>query len=265
MPTPTPIPLANYHSPMACRALLAAAAALFGFTALAGAAEASHVWWINGRAVHWASTTNPAQIDLGDNVDDPVWDSQRHIPAFVWSIGVTGPGQLGLSPYLRVSTQAGGQASNEVEIHDGFYGRNGWVGQATLNSIDSQGHIRDATVHLNQSYVLSESQKQATINHEVGHTLGLSHQAGTVMCPVLCGISNPVQHDWDVVTFVNAHSDSYNTPSLALRASARPGRTVQRRDGRKAVVYVTRLRNGKVRVRFRDFISVEAASAALRP
>jgi hypothetical protein len=252
---------------VAFRILVIVGAVLLSFTALAGAAEASHVWWVNGRAVHWASTTNPAQIDLGDNLDDPVWDSQRHIPAFVWSIAVTGPaGELGLSPYLRVSTQAGGRAANEVEMHDGFYGRNGWVGQATLNSIDSQGHVRDASVQLNQSYALSESQKQATLNHEVGHTLGLSHQAGTVMCPVLCGISNPVAHDWDVVSFVNAHTDSYSTTAaLALRAPARPGRTVQRRDGPKALVYVTRLRNGKVRIRFRDFISVRAAAAALRP
>jgi hypothetical protein len=249
---------------MACRVLLIAVAALFSFMALVGTAKANHVWWVNGRAVHWASTTNPAYIELGDNLDDPVWDNQRHIPAFVWSIGVTGPGQLGLSPYLRVSTQAGGLASNEVEMHDGFYGRYGWVGQATLNSIDSQGHIRDASVHLNQSYALSESQKQATINHEVGHTLGLSHQAGTVMCPVLCGIPNPVQHDWDVVTYVNAHTDPYTTAALALRAPRQHGKTMQRRDGPKAVVYVTRLRNGKVRVRFRDYISVAAASAALR-
>jgi hypothetical protein len=85
------------------------------------------------------------------------------------------------------------------------------------------------------------------------------------MCPVLCGIPNPVQHDWDVVTYVNAHTDTYTAAALALRAPRQPGRTVQRRDGPKAVVYVTRLRNGTVRIRFRDFIAVAAASAALRP
>jgi hypothetical protein len=250
---------------MARRVLLAAIGALLGFVAIPGVAGANHVWWIGGRAVHWASTTNPAQIDLGDNLDDPVWDSQRYIPAFVWSIGVVGPGQLGLSPYLRVNTRAGRLASNEVEMYDGFYGRNGWVGQATLNSIDSQGHIRDATVQLNQSYSLSNSQKQATINHEVGHTLGLAHQAGTVMCPVLCGIVNPVRHDWELVTFINAHTDSYGTARLRLQVPERPGETAKRRDGPRAVVYVTRLRDGNVRVRFRDFVSREAATAAVGP
>jgi hypothetical protein len=77
-------------------------------------------------------------------------------------------------------------------------------------------------------------------------------------------IPNPVQHDWDVVTYVNAHTDPYTTAALALRAPRQHGKTMQRRDGPKAVVYVTRLRNGKVRVRFRDYISVAAASAALR-
>ena len=257
--------LRNILSPMACRLFLVTVAAVFSVLALPSAAGASHAWFVNGNPVHWAGTSDPVRVHLGDNLDDPVWDSQRYIPPFVWSIGVTGPGQLGLSPFVNVGTQEGGLASNEVEMHDGFYGRNGWVGQATLNSIDSQGHLRDASVQLNQSYSLSDSQKQATINHEVGHTLGLSHQAGTVMCPVLCGIPNPVQHDWDVLASVNAHTDNYDTPSLSLQAPAQPGETTRRRDGRKAVVYITRLRDGDVRVRFRDFLTEEAAIEAARP
>jgi len=93
-------------------------------------------------------------------------------------------------------------------MYDGFYGQTGWVGQATLTSFDANGHIRDAYLQLNQSYPLTQSQKHATINHEVGHTIGLGHQTQTVMCLVLCGIQNPVQHDNDIVNFVNAHLDS---------------------------------------------------------
>jgi hypothetical protein len=256
--------VSRYSAPVARRILVITVATICSLVAFPGAAGASHVWSVGGRPLHWASTTNPTQIDLGDNLDDPVWDSQRHIPAFVWSIAITGPGQLGLSPIMRVNTVAGGLASNEVEMYDGFYGRAGWVGQATLNSIDSQGHIRDAAIHLNQSYSLSGSEKHATINHEIGHTLGLAHQAGTVMCPVLCGIGNPVEHDWAVVSFVNAHTDTYTTTAHNLPAPGRAGRTVKRRDGPKAVVYVTRLRSGNVRVRIRDFISADAAIAAAR-
>jgi hypothetical protein len=245
------------------RALLLTLAAVFSLLALPSAAGANHVWWVNGGPAHWASPANPAQIDLGDNLDDPVWDSQRHITAYLWSHGVVAPGQIGVSQQLRVLPQAGGLASNEVEMHDGPYGRNGWVGQATIWT-DSQGHIRDATIQLNESYSLSESQKQATINHEIGHTLGLAHQAGTVMCPVLCGIVNPVLHDWELVTYVNAHTDSYGTAALRLQAPKQPAKTAKRRDGPKAVVYVTRLRNGSIRVLIRDFISTAAAIAAAR-
>ena len=140
------------------------------------------------------------------------------------------------SPYVRLPVRPGGLASNEVEMYDGFYGQTGWVGQATLTSIDANGHIRDAYLQLNQSYPLTQSQKQATINHEVGHTIGLAHQAGTVMCPVLCGIQNPVQHDYEIVNFVNSHLDGYGTSARSLEAPARAGATAKRRDGPRAVV-----------------------------
>ena len=96
-------------------------------------------------------------------------------------------------------------------MYDGFYGANEWVGQATLNSIDSEGHIGQATIQLNRSYSLTQSQKHAAINHEVGHTLGLAHEDGTVMCAVLCGLDNPVTHDYEVLDSVNSHTDSYDT------------------------------------------------------
>ena len=248
---------------MTRRFLTALILTVSALTALPAAAGANHAWIVNGRAVHWASTVNPAQIDLGDNLNDPVWDSQRYVPAFSWSYGTLLSGELGLSPVLRVNTHAGQLASNEVEMYDGYYGRAGWVGQAILSSIDSQGHIGDASIQLNRSYSLSPQEKHAAINHEVGHTLGLGHENGTVMCPVLCGIDNPVKHDYDVLTSVNLHTDSYNTTMGGVQAPAQVGETKARRAGAKGIVFVTRLRNRAVRVVFRDYVSEKAASAAL--
>jgi hypothetical protein len=232
--------------------------------ALPAVAAADHVWLVNGQAAHWASTMNPAQIDLGDNLNDPVWDRQRFDPSLAWSASPLASGQLGASPFLRVNTQAGGLASNEVEMYDGFYGQDGWIGQATLDSIDPEGHIRDATVQLNRSYSLSEREKHSAVVHEVGHTLGLSHQEGTVMCPFLCGIDDPVAHDYEVLALVNSHTDSYDTPALRLEAPAEVGETTARRDGPRAVVFVSRVADRAVRVVIRDFVTTEAASAALR-
>jgi hypothetical protein len=248
---------------MARRLLTALLLTMSTLAALPAGALADHAWLVDGQPVHWASTVEPAAIDLGDNLDDPVWDSLRFVPTWVWSATTLASGGLGPSPYLRVSTRAGGLASNEVEMYDGFYGDNGWVGQATLNPIDSEGHIGHATIQLNRSYSLTQSQQHAAINHEVGHTLGLAHDDDTVMCAVLCGIYNPVSHDYEVLDSVNSHIDSYDTTVPDLPTPARVGATRVRRDGSRALVYVTRLRGGGARVVFRDFVSVRAATAAL--
>jgi hypothetical protein len=149
-------------------------------------------------------------------------------------------------------------------MYDDFYGDNGWVGQATLTFIDSEGHIHGATIELNRSYLLTQSEKHAAINHEVGHTLGLTHQDGTVMCAVLCGIENPVAHDYEVLDSVNSHVDAYDTTIPDVETPARVGRTRVRREGPRALVYITRLRGGGARAVFRDFVSRKAATAALR-
>jgi hypothetical protein len=149
-------------------------------------------------------------------------------------------------------------------MYDGFYGQDGWIGQATLDSIDPEAHIHEASVQLNRSYSLSEREKHTAIVHEVGHTLGLAHQEGTVMCPFLCGIDNPVAHDYEMLALINSHTDSYDSPTLTLEAPAEVGQTTARRDGPRAVVYVTRMANRSLRVVIRDFVSTAAASAALR-
>ena len=236
---------------------------LSAVAALPAAAHADHAWYVNGQPAHWASTVEPAQVDLGENLSDPVWESLGHIPAFVWSLSPSISGELGLSPVLRVNLRAGGLPSNEVELYDDLYGPNGWIGQATI-SVDAQGHITNGTVQLNRSYTLSQSQKHAAINHEVGHTLGLDHEDTTVMCAVLCGIENPVSHDYEVLTDVNAHVDAYSTTVGDVPVAAPVGRATVRRHGPRAVVYVTRLRNKGARVIFRDFVSKAAATAALR-
>lgn len=250
---------------MAGRLLTALLLSVLALCLNAGAAGANHAWYVDGRPVHWASTVDPAVIDLGDNLDDPVWDSLRFAPSWVWSATTLPSGGLGPSPYLRVATRTGGLPSNEVEMYDDFYGANGWVGQATLTFIDSEGHIRGATIELNRSYLLTQREKHEAINHEVGHTLGLTHQDGTVMCAVLCGIDNPVAHDYEVLDSVNSHTDAYDTTIPDVQTPpARVGRTRVRRDGRRGLVYITRLQGGAARVVFRDFVSRKAATAALR-
>ena len=65
-------------------------------------AAANHVWTVNGKPVHWASVANPAQIELGDNLDDSVWDRQRSVATLLWSAAPKSGGGMAPSPYVRL-------------------------------------------------------------------------------------------------------------------------------------------------------------------
>src|SRR5262249_44436717 len=101
---------------------LAGAAALA--LSLAGAALANHSW--NG--YHWARSSNPFPLQVGNNVDSG-WDSYLNVAVSDWAA----------SDVLNLNKVAGNGSgstcsptSGTIQVCNGSYGTNGWLGIAQV-------------------------------------------------------------------------------------------------------------------------------------
>ncbi|MBI5284761.1 MAG: hypothetical protein HY874_06670 [Chloroflexi bacterium] len=214
------------------RSILLAAVAL-GATFAAAAvsistAGASHSWG----GYHWARTSNPFTLKLGDNVSSN-WDAYLATTSTDWSA----------STVLDTTIVAGAAkpkncrpSSGRVEVCNAAYGSNGWLGVAQIWI--SGGHITQGTVRLNDTYFKTAAYntpawRNLVMCQEVGHTLGLDHQdeafdhpnLGTCMDYTRDPSTNqhPNQHDYDELALIYAHLDTTTTLSAAAAAKGSAG------------------------------------------
>ena len=192
-------------------------AALALILTLPASAAASHAWG----SYHWARTSNPFTLKLGDNVSAE-WDGVLSTTSTDWS----------QSTVLDTTIVTGGASrpkqcratTGRVEVCDAKYGFNGWLGVAQIWV--SGSHITKATVKLNDSYFNSAPYNTTAWRNlvscqEVGHTFGLDHQdenfnngnLGTCMDYTNDPSSNqhPNNHDYDMLKTIYAHLDSTST------------------------------------------------------
>ena len=193
-----------------------AALIVLAFAAFPVVTFATHSWG----GYHWARTSNPFTLKLGDNVS-AVWDP----------ILVTTSNDWSASTVLNTTIVAG-QAnpkncrptSGRVEVCNSTYGNNGWLGVAQIWL--SSGHISQGTVKLNDSYFNTPTYNTTAWRNlvscqEVGHTLGLDHQDETFDNPNLGTCmdytnnpgtnQHPNQHDYDMLVQIYNHTDSTTT------------------------------------------------------
>src|SRR5437867_11622388 len=139
--------------------------------ALAVPAFANHSWG----GYHWARTSNPFALKVGDNVSSQ-WDAILNTTISDWSKST-------VCDLTKVAGQATGRCrgtSGRDEVCDGTYGNNGWLGVASI-SITGGTHITLGTVKLNDTYFNTSKYNTTPWRNlvsceEVGHTLGLDHQ-----------------------------------------------------------------------------------------
>ena len=214
---------------MKSRILLAVAVTAAMAAVGAPGALANHSW--NG--YHWARTSNPFTIKLGDNVSGS-WDSMLRTASTDWS----------KSTVLDTSVVAGSTrakncrpTSGRVEVCSASYGNTGWLGVAQI-WLTSGNHIVQGTVKNNDYYFGSSSyqynnsaEMQHVICQEVGHTFGLDHQDESGISLNTCMAyyhntsaidtksTHPNKHDYDELATIYSHRDSTTTVGAAATGS----------------------------------------------
>lgn len=183
---------------------------LIAFPAIA---SANHSWG----GYHWARTSNPFILKLGDNLSS-AWDSYLGTTSYDWS----------LSAVLNTTIVSGRtkprncRATNgQLEVCNSTYGNNGWLGVAQIWI--SGSHITQGVVKLNDTYFNTATYntpawRNLVMCQEVGHTLGLDHQdenfgngaLGTCMDYSSDPEPNqhPNAHDYEQLGIIYSHLDS---------------------------------------------------------
>jgi len=195
----------------------------------AGPVEASHAW----STYHWATTAKPFTLQLGNNMA-PGWTSYLSVASSDWS-AATGGNPLRTTLVTGAGKKRCGAVSGRVEVCNGNYGQNGWLGLAQIWL--SNGHIVQGTTKMNDSYFNlstynNPNEKLHVVCQEVGHTFGLDHQStdGSSQNTCMDYFSNtganasstlsthPNAHDYDELALIYSHNDGYNSYTMAAAA-----------------------------------------------
>jgi len=235
--------------------------------ALPAAAHANHAWG----CYHWARSSNPVSLNVGDNVTS-TWDSFLDVAVQDWN----------QSNVLDLTKVNGGSPrkncrpnSGRIEVCNASYGNNGWLGIAQIWV--SGCHITQATTkvndfYFNQAQYNTPAYRAFVMCQEIGHDFGLDHQDEVFNNPNLgsCmdytndpdggagGASpndpsneHPNAHDYEQLSTIYAHTDlAAIAPAGAapaggdLNSPAEWGRLVRTLAGGRVQVFERDLGNG---------------------
>ncbi len=203
-------------SPTLGRRLLVVAAVSVAVLALPMTGFAGHSWG----NYHWARTANPFTLQLGDNMTTD-WDTYLRTAASDWNQSTVMDNPV----VAGQSSKRCGATAGRVEVCNGTYGQNGWLGLAQIWL--SNGHISQGVAKMNDTYFAmatynNPSEKLHVVCQEIGHTFGLGHTSEDGTSQNTCmdyyqnkindGIStHPNQHDYDQLKTIYSHLDSFNS------------------------------------------------------
>lgn len=200
-------------------------------------ALANHAWG----NYHWARTSNPFTLKLGDNVTS-TWDSYLSQASIDW----TQSSVLNTTIVPGLTTKNCRPTSGRIEVCNAKYGNNGWLGIAQI-WLNGTGHITQATTKLNDTYFNTSKYntpawRRLVMCQEIAHDFGLDHQDENFSNPNLGScmdytsdpdgpLSNehPNAHDYAQLELMYAHLDSTITVGSVTAPQAKSD--VQDSDG----------------------------------
>lgn len=183
------------------------------------AADASHAWG----NYHWARTSNPFTLKVGDNVNS-TWDSYLKRAISDWS-------KSSVLNLTKVSGSTSGKncrpKAGRIEVCNYTYGETGWLGVAQIWA--DGDHITQGTAKMNDTYFKTapyntSAWRRLVMCQEVAHTFGLDHQDVDFSNPNLgtCmdytfepagppSNEHPNAHDYEELETIYSHLDSTST------------------------------------------------------
>lgn len=201
---------------MLYKKILAGAGLILSFGIFVSVAGAAHSW----SGYHWARTSSPFTLKLGDNVSS-AWDSYLGTTASDWSASTALDTVVAIGATKATYCKA---TNGRVEVCSSKYGKTGWLGVAQIWI--SGSHITKGIVKVNDTYFNTvkyntPAWRNLVMCQEVGHTLGLDHQdeifdnpnLGTCMDYTNDPSTNqhPNQHDYDELALIYGHLDGTTT------------------------------------------------------
>lgn len=212
------------------------ALAATGLALAAVPAVATHSWG----GYHWAATSSPFTLSLGDNTTG-AWRTSGYGSTYLanvstdWSTPVDK--KLSTSIIIGAKIKRCGAVTGRVEVCNDTYGRNGWLGVAQIWL--SGSHITKGSVKVNDTYFASgtyssKEWRRSVLCQEVGHTFGLDHpsenrEVNTGSCMDYYKVPNitPNDHDFNQLAQIYNHTDT--TATVKAFASS-PGALRRVRD-----------------------------------
>src|SRR5512134_428492 len=188
---------------------------------------ANHSWG----GYHWARTSNPVNIKVGDNVNS-AWDAYLDEAIGDWNV----------SRVVQLSEVAGGArprncrpTAGRIEACNASYGNTGWLGIAQIWI--SGTHITQAITKLNDTYFNTAQYNtpawRALVTcQEIAHDFGLDHQdenfdnanLGSCMDYTSSPETNqhPNAHDMQQLVTIYSHPDSFTSATTTRLAVPMP-------------------------------------------
>ncbi|MEP6922709.1 MAG: hypothetical protein ABI967_16435 [bacterium] len=214
------------------RRTLVFAVALTTVALLASVVSATHSWG----GYHWARTSNPFTLKLGDNLTTADWKSHLAQTSSDWN---SGNSPVITAIVAGTSNKHCSMTAGTTQVCNGRYGNNGWLGLASIN-ITGGTHITQGSAKMNDTYFNTSTynnpnEREHVMCQEVAHTFGLDHQStdGTSKNTCMDYFSNtganagstlstkPNSHDFQELGIIYQHLDSTTTvAAMTARAAS---------------------------------------------
>lgn len=202
--------------------LLAAAFAL----PLSAATRITYAIQGNPTCVHWDKAAFPLTVQVDRRVANAFPGAQQVVERAFNAWATVPDADIRFQPIqLADNLAAGNDQRNVVTLADGLMGGQGALAITTYTFDDRNGRFLDADIELDRSLLQSDYNIQMTVQHEIGHMLGLDHSAvlSSVMYPYVGrGTAAPVFDSDDNIGMAT----SYPSRSVDLLGATLRGRVI---------------------------------------